>query len=126
MSSIDRPLTGEVLVFDLAQERARALEGVGLERSGRNGRTLLKTDELRVTLIVLAPGGEIPEHHAEGPINVQVIDGSIEFEAGDEKHALRPGQLLSAGPGVPHAVRSASGGTFLLTVAHRPSGRAQA
>jgi len=116
MSSIDRPLSGDVLIHDLDEERGHAEDPALLARSGRNARTLLKEGPLRVTMIVLAPGGEMPEHHAEGPIIVQPIAGRIRFTALGQTHDVGPGTLLSAGPGVPHAVSSETGGTFLLTV----------
>lgn len=121
MSSIERPLKGDVLVFDLEAERARTSDPAITERSGRNARTLMKSGPLRVTLIVLAPGGGIPEHHAEGPILVQPLDGRIVLTIAGETHDLGPGQLLSAGPGVPHSVRSEAGASFLLTVSQPPA-----
>ena len=116
MSSIDRPLRGEALVFDLAQERATTAGGGQVERSGRNARTLIKDGELRVTLIVVGAGGEIPEHQADGPITVHVLDGAIEFVTAKGAHPLGAGHLLALPGGVRHSVRSADGGTFLLTV----------
>ena len=116
MSSIDRPLRGGALVFDLAQERATTAGGGQVERSGRNARTLIKDGELRVTLIVVGAGGEIPEHQADGPITVHVLDGAIEFTTANGSHPLAAGQLLSLPGGVRHSVRSTDGGTFLLTV----------
>jgi quercetin dioxygenase-like cupin family protein len=71
---------------------------------------------LRVTLVVLGPGGEIPEHQAEGPVTVLLLSGRIRFSAADQEHDLAPGHLLSAGPGVRHRVTSDQGGVFLLTV----------
>jgi len=118
MPSIQRPLSGDVLVFDIEGERERAAAPEIIERSGRNARTLLKEGPLRVTLVVLGPGGELAEHEAAGPITVQVVRGRIRFRAGDEEHDLGLGQLLAAGPGVRHAVTSEGGGTFLLTVSH--------
>lgn len=121
MSSIERPLSGDVLVLDLEAERERAADPAILERSGRNARTLIKAGPLRTTLIVLAPGGEIAEHHAEGPITVQPIRGSLRFTVDGRGHDVGVGQLLSAGPGIRHAVSSEEGCTFLLVMAH-PSG----
>lgn len=118
MPAIQRPLSGDVLVFDLEEERQRAEDPALLERSGRNARTLLKSGPLRVTLVVVGPGGEIGEHRADGPITVQPVQGTIRFSAGGQDHDLRPGQVLAAGPGVPHRVTSEAGGAFLLTVAH--------
>jgi quercetin dioxygenase-like cupin family protein len=121
MPSIRRPLSGDVLVFDLAEERRRSADGSILDRSGRNARTLLKDGPLRVTLVVLAPGGELAEHRAEGPITVQPLDGRIHFTVQDRTHDLGSGQLLSVGPGIRHSVSSPAGAAFLLTVALTPA-----
>ena len=122
MPSIQRPLSGDILVFDLGEERERAADPELINRSGRNARTLLKDGPLRVTLVVVGPGGELGEHEAAGPITVQVVDGRIRFSTGDEEHRLGPGQLLSAGPGIRHRVTSDDGGAFLLTVSHPVAG----
>jgi quercetin dioxygenase-like cupin family protein len=117
MPSIKRPLSGDVLVFDLAKERQQSADPDILARSGRNARTLLKDGALRVTLVVLAARGELAEHHAEGPITVQPIDGRIRFTVQDTVHEIGPGEVLSAGAGVRHTVSSEEGAAFLLTVA---------
>ena len=118
MPSIRRPLSGDVLVFDLDEERQRTVDPTTEQRGGPRARTLLKDGPLRVTMIVLGPHGEIAEHKAEGPITVQPLEGTIRFTVSGGEHDLRPGQLLSVGAGVRHAVSSEAGGTFLLTVAH--------
>ena len=117
MSSLDRPLSGDVLVFDLEAEQKRALDAAHAQSHGPASRTLLKDGPLRITLIVLAAGGEIPEHGTEGPITVQPIRGSINFRVAGQDHELHPGTVLSVGAGVRHSVRSQAGGAFLLTVA---------
>jgi len=116
MPAIQRPLSGDILVFDLETERARAADPSLLERSGRNARTLLKSGPLRLTMVVVAAGGEIGEHQAEGPITIQPVEGAIRFSTSGGDFDLRPGQVLSAGPGVAHRVSSETGGAFLLTV----------
>lgn len=118
MPSIQRPLSGDILIFDIDEERERAGDPEVIDRSGRAARTLLKEGPLRVTLVVLGPGGELAEHQAPGPITVQVVEGRIRFRAGDDEHDLGPGQLLTAGPGVRHRVSSDDGAAFLLTVSH--------
>ena len=117
MPSIDRPLAGDMLVHDLAEESTRAADGDTLARNGRNARTLIKAGPLRVTLVALAAGGEIAEHHADGPITVQPLHGRIRFTAGGVVHELAAGQLLSLAPGIRHAVAATEPATFLLTVA---------
>ena len=118
MSSIERPLSADVLVFDLEKEQGVTADPALLERSGKNARTLLKSGPLRVSLVVLAAGGEIAEHQSEGPITVQPVQGSVRFSAQGRDYDLRPGEVLAAGPGVRHRVSSDGGGAFLLTVAH--------
>src|SRR5215207_1474254 len=48
----------------------------------------------------------------EGPLRVTVVA---------RLHALRPGELLSLGPHVPHSLESRTGGSFLLTVVLPPA-----
>lgn len=116
MSSLDRPMSGPVLVFDLDQERAVADDPELLSRNGRNARALAKEEGLRVTVVSVAGGGVIAEHQADGPISVQVLSGSIRFRAAGAEHVLRPGSLLTLAEGVRHSVTSEEGGSFLLTV----------
>ena len=118
MPSIQRPLSEDVLVFEIDEERERAADPELLNRSGRNARTLLKMGPLRVTLVVLGPGGELAEHEAPGPITVQVVHGRIRFRTEQGQHDIGPGQLLATGPGVRHSVVSTEGAAFLLTVSH--------
>lgn len=116
MPSIHRPLSGDVLVFRLSEERSRATDGDVIARHGRAARTLLKDGPLRMTLVVLGPGGELAEHRAQGPITIQPLDGPIIFSTGGTTHEVWPGDVLSAGAGVPHSVTSRDGASFLLTV----------
>lgn len=117
MTSLDRPLRGDVLRFRLGEEHLRSHDDELIARSGRSARTLIKNGPLRVTLITLAAEGCIAEHHADGPITVHVLHGAVRFRVGEEEIRLDVGDLLSLDGGVPHSVRSKTGGAFLLTVA---------
>lgn len=116
MSSIDRPLSGDVLRFHLEEERTRVNDPLLLERHGRNARTLVKEGPLRVTLVTLRAGGNIAAHRAGGPITAQVLKGDIHFRVNGREHRLAAGDLLVVNAGVEHEVGSDAGGTFLLTV----------
>lgn len=117
MTSFDRPLSGDTMVFDLAGETRTARSARAEGDARRTARTLLKEGPLRMTLIVLEPGAEMAEHAAPGPITVQPVEGTIRFRAGDDdEHVLGPGQVLSARAGVRHSVSSDDGAAFLLTV----------
>ncbi len=118
MSSIERSLHGNALLFDLEAEEAEATHPDTLDRDGRSSRTLLKEGALRVTLVVLGPGGGIPEHDAEGPITIQPLRGQVEVATDGGAQRVETGQILALGPRVPHDVRSDEGAAFLLTVSH--------
>lgn len=111
MSSIERPLSGDVVIVELSGGAE------GPPPGGRRARTLIKNGLIRATLVTVAAGAEIPEHQADGPITVQPLQGRLQFSAAGETHDIGPGQLLSLGAEVRHSVASASGATFLLTVA---------
>ena len=122
MSSIDRVLQDEILRFDLDEEERNATDPDTLGRSGRSSRTLIKEGPLRVTLIVLGPGGEVPEHAAQGPVTVQPLRGEIHVRVNEgETHTLSPGELVAIDAAVPHSVASDDGAAFLLTVTHPPA-----
>jgi quercetin dioxygenase-like cupin family protein len=113
MPSIERPLAGGLRIHGLAHERANA--AAGPPGSGRKARSLVKDGPLRVTVVVMEPGGRIAEHEAPGPITVQPLEGRIRFTAEGGEHDLGPGQLLALGAGIRHSVSSEEGGAFLLT-----------
>lgn len=116
MSSLNRPLAGRSMLFDLATEieNARAAEPAGQNR--RTARTLLKNGPLRVTLILIHSGGGIAEHTAPGPITIHVLRGSIRLTLDDGEQTLAAGQIISLAGGIRHAVAADEEAAFLLTV----------
>jgi quercetin dioxygenase-like cupin family protein len=79
--------------------------------------TLLKTDTLRIVLMALKPGARLHEHHADGRLLLQVLEGEIEFHAENTQIALQPGMLASVAARVPHSVNAVSDAVLLLTIA---------
>ncbi|MGH7648083.1 MAG: cupin domain-containing protein [Gemmatimonadaceae bacterium] len=117
MSSLDRTLEGDVLVHHLPRDE-QTIDTALLTKHGRTARTLVKEGALRLTLLALAPGGDTPAHHAEGPVSIHVIEGDAAFSAGGKEYDLTPGDVIVFGAGVEHAVRSTKGCRMLLTVVH--------
>ena len=120
MSSMHRTIKGEVLVRHLTQDE-RMIDPVLLAEHGRSARTLVKEGLLRLTMIGIAPGGDLPTHSTDGPVTVHMLEGEVVFQAVGGPYPLRTGDLLVLAPGVEHSARSATGGLFLLTVVHAPS-----
>ncbi len=119
MSSLDHAVTGSALTFSIEEEK-RAVRAALAEVGERIGRTIVKNGPLRVTMVALKPGGALREHHAEGPITVQVLEGAIDVEAAGKVHTLAAGTLFALGAGLPHAVTSRDGGIFLISVVAEP------
>jgi len=117
MSSMHRTIEGKVLVNHLTADELM-IDRKLLSEHGRSARTLVKEGPLRVTVIALAPGGQLAPHRATGPITIQLLDGDITFEVAGKEYPLQPREFLVVAADVEHAVRSGSGGTFLLTLVH--------
>jgi quercetin dioxygenase-like cupin family protein len=115
MSSIQHRVTGETLSFSLQDEMGKVREELN-SQPARAGRTLIKDGPLTVTLVAVRSGGGLPEHKAAGPVTIHVLEGEIELNVAGESWPLSAGMLLAFEAGVPHAVTSAEGGLFLLTV----------
>jgi quercetin dioxygenase-like cupin family protein len=120
MSSMHRTLEGEVLVHHLTRDE-QMIDQALVAQHGRSARTLVKDGPLRLTIIAIAAGGNLPSHSTTGPVTVHVLDGEILFTALDREYTLHTGDVLVLAAGVEHAARSDTGGTFLLTVVHPPS-----
>ena len=88
MSSINRPLAGPVLAFDL-DEQIAALQGEEpYGRSGRAGRTLAKSGRFRLVLTAMKKGNEIGTHQADSPMTLQVVQGALRFRTNGEEYTL--------------------------------------
>lgn len=116
MSSINRPLAGPVLAFDLAEQIAALRGEEAYRRSGRAGRTLAKSGRFRLVLTAMAAGAEIGTHQADSPMTLQVVRGALHFRTNGEEYALGEGQVLFFGPGEAHDIRATEESALLLTL----------
>jgi quercetin dioxygenase-like cupin family protein len=81
-----------------------------------SGRTLVKEPDLRIVLMALRAGARLQEHHASGPISIQVIEGPLRVSLPSERVELTAGQLLALEPGIRHDVEAIEDSAFLLTI----------
>jgi quercetin dioxygenase-like cupin family protein len=117
MSSLRRPLEGDVLVHHLGEDEWM-IEPELLARHGRTARTLVKEGPLRLTLLAIAAGGNVPAHSAEGPVTIHLLDGDVIINARDKDYPLRVRDVLVIAAGIEHSARSDGGCMLLLTVVH--------
>ena len=125
MSSMHRTIEGEVLIRHLTRDEL-LIDRDLVARHGRSGRTLVKEGPLRLTIMAIAAGGDLPSHSTDGPVTIHMLEGSVEFEALGEKYPMAAGDVLVLARGVEHSAQSATGGVFLLTVVHAPSAGSRA
>lgn len=116
MSSMNRPLAGPMLTFDLEAQLAELEREESYRRSGRAGRTLAKSGRLRVTLVAMAAGNLIGTHQADSPMTLQVLRGHILYRTNDKEQELRAGELLFFGPGDAHDIRATEESALLITL----------
>lgn len=122
MSSITRPLTGPDLVFRLGDQIADLRADENYQRSGRAGRTLVKSGTLRLTLTCLASGIEVGTHHAEMPMTLQPIEGRLRYRVGDELSEIGAGEVLFFGPGHAQDIFALDDTALLLTFSRADDG----
>lgn len=111
-----KDLHSPVIEYDLVGDIPRLRQLEGYDRGDPTGVTVVKRDDLRVSLLVLKAGGRIPPHSASGPVSIQALQGRIAvgFESGEREVA--PGTLLCLGARVRHDVHALEDAAILLTV----------
>jgi quercetin dioxygenase-like cupin family protein len=117
MSSMHRTLDGDVLIHHLTAD-ARTIDPALLARTGRTARTLVKEGPLRLVLVAMTAGAELPRHRADGPVTIQVLEGDVCVTIVAREYPLAVGDVLVLTAEVEHAARSTTGALLLLTVVH--------
>lgn len=108
--------TGATLIATgLDQLRERTPVQEGQVASGR----LFSDGDARVVYLVLDEGTELREHRSPSPILVQVLEGGVRFDVGDDSHDLGPGGMVHVAGSVPHAV-TAVGTARILVILLEP------
>ena len=102
--------------FDLAQEM-KASEQKKPWPMGHYAKTLFKKSDFRIVLICMDKGSVLKEHHADGSISVQVLQGSIRFTAEGKDHTLQTQGVLTLAASIKHEVEALEPAAFLLTIA---------
>ncbi len=104
------------LEFDLNAEIDR-LHAETTWSTGRNARTLMKYEDLRVVLTTLRSGVRIAEHETPGRMSIHVVSGRVRLNAAGRTFDLRPGGLVSLDHRQAHDLEAIEDSAFLLTLA---------
>lgn len=116
MSSINRPLSGPMLTFNLKEQIRAVRSEEGLHSGGRAARTLAKSGRMRLVLVAMEEGNVIQTHQADSPLTIQVIEGDVSFRADGGDHRLQEGEVLFFGPGDAHDITALKPSALLITV----------
>jgi len=110
-------LGGTLLQFNLPQEIARLQNGESWRRSsGRSSRTLVKYPDLHVVLIVMKAGKKLGQHHVDGRISIQLLQGNIRLQIPKQNIEMKGGALLTLEYGTPHNVEAIEESALLITI----------
>lgn len=113
-------LAAEHLLIDLG-EAVTELRGLAPDGQNRGAVTLVKQGGLSVVLTRLHAGGNLAEHSAPGTTTVQVLDGHVRIQVGDETLDVPAGRLIAFDARVRHGVEAIEDSTLLLTLAQAQS-----
>ncbi len=113
--SDDGIMLKNVAQFDLMQEMMSS-EQKKPWPMGRYAKTLFKKPDFRMVLVSMEQGSTLKEHHADGTISVQVLQGAIRFTAQGKTHELRANNVLTLGASIQHEVEALDASAFLLTI----------
>ena len=104
--------------FDLGGAAEQLLAQAREMSSGRAARTLTPGAGavLKQTLLALASGRRLDEHHANGPATVQVLQGANTVRSGDTSLEVSEGHWAAI-PDASHDVVADADAVLLLTVA---------
>ena len=110
-------LSGDGLVFRLADEARDLDSDLSRASGGRSAKTLAKADGLRVTLVVLDSGMTLEPEAAAGGATIQLLQGRLSLQCDGEQLNLTPGDLVVLSHNLREPVRAIDRSAFLITVA---------
>ncbi len=98
-----------------------AAEHLAAARAASSGRSSAKiigdhTKLLRMNLIALEAGASLQDHENPGEATLQVLQGQIEFRAGEESVTLATGNLIEIPP-MRHGLTALTDAVVILSVA---------
>lgn len=81
-----------------------------------NAVVLANKPDMRLVLLCLRAGQQVPEHSAMGSITVQAITGRATFYDGDEQYEMYAGSLVRLDAGRAHRVEAHTDTALLVTM----------
>lgn len=102
--------------IDLNAFRDQIKSEITWQKNDRNAITVFKNDTMRLVLVALHKNAVMDEHATDGTINIQLLEGQIEFTTPDKTQALKKDQIVALNGGIPHSLKALEESVFLLTL----------
>lgn len=112
-----RNLDAPLLQLDLMRELADVRQGEPFRARGHNAKTLARYPDLRIVLIALARGARLEKHQTIGRLSVQLLEGKVAMQIGEQRVEIAAHGLLELAPNRAHDVEALEESALLLTVA---------
>ncbi len=114
-ASLERPLAGPHLWFDVGGEIARLRAERIFKAEGHDARTLVKYPDLRIVLTVAKSGTRIRTHETDERITLQCLSGRLRVHLPDGGQVdVGAGHLLALDKAMAHEVEALAESAFLL------------
>lgn len=104
------------VVFDLSVVDRELRQEDAYQRAGHTARTLVRSPDLRVVVLVMKGGARIAEHQAQQSASIHTVSGQLRLHLPDRTVDLPAGQILALAPGLRHDVEAISDTMFVLTL----------
>jgi quercetin dioxygenase-like cupin family protein len=77
---------------------------------------LFRTDDFEVMRVVLPKGKSVPEHHVEGELTLQCLEGAVEVRMGSKSQRLQAGEMVYLFGHTPYALTAIDDASLLMTM----------
>ncbi len=88
---------------------------------GVKARRLVTRPAVAVVNLILEPGGEVKTHTTPVDVYFHVMEGEGTVEVGDERAAVRAGQIVISPANIPHALYATGETPFSVLVVKTPN-----
>ena len=110
-------LSGDGLVFRLSDEIDALRRDLRASSGQRSAKTLAKTGNLRVTLVVLEANAALEPEASGGEATIQVLEGRMRVQKDGTVTELGSGQLVVLEQNLREPIQASERSAFLITVA---------
>lgn len=89
---------------------------LGARLGDSSSTALFRTDDVEVMRLVLPQGKTVPEHHVEGEMTLQCLEGEIEVRTGAGTQRLQAGEMLYLFGHTPYSLAALENASLLMTM----------